>query len=168
MASSLQLKIRAFDTRDREGCLTLFDSNMPQFFAPHERAEFEAYLDDLEERGPNGEYLVLEVDGKTVACGGYYVAPDGTAGLAWGLVGRDSHREGFGTRLLLERLRRIARVQNAHEVVLDTTRQSRGFFERFGFEVVKITPDGYGAGLDRVDMRLGLSRDARASILETP
>ncbi len=167
MIATPQLEIRAFDTRDREACLKLFDSNTPQFFAPHERAEFEAYLSDLEERGPNAEYLVLEMDGKIVACGGYYVA-DGTAGLAWGLVGRDQHREGFGTQLLLERLRRIARVPNASEVVLDTTRQSKGFFERFGFEVVNITPDGYGAGLDRVDMRLELSRDARASILETP
>jgi N-acetylglutamate synthase-like GNAT family acetyltransferase len=167
MTATPQLEIRDFETRDCEACLNLFDSNTPQFFAPHERAEFEMYLDDLEERGPNAEYLVLEADEKIVACGGYYVS-EGTAGLTWGLVGRDRHGEGFGTNLLRERLHRIARVPNAHEVVLDTTRQSKGFFERFGFEVTKITPDGYGAGLDRVDMRLELNTAARARILETP
>jgi N-acetylglutamate synthase-like GNAT family acetyltransferase len=167
MIATPQLEIRDFDTRDREVCLRLFDSNTPQFFAPHEREEFELYLDNLEERGRSSEYLVLEAARKIVACGGYYVE-EGTAGLAWGLVGRDRHREGFGSRLLLERLRRIARVPNAHEVVLDTTQFSRGFFERFGFETLKVTPDGYGAGQDRVDMRLELGTTARARILETP
>ncbi len=165
MASDLKLEIRALELRDREACLKLFDSNAPQFFAPHERAEFEQYLSDPEERGPNAAYLVLRVAGTIVACGGYSVA-DGTAGLAWGLVGRDRHNEGFGTALLLERLRRIAHLPNAHEVVLDTTQRSRGFFERFGFEAVQVTPDGYGAGLDRVDMRLGLTDQSRARILE--
>jgi N-acetylglutamate synthase-like GNAT family acetyltransferase len=168
MTPDLQLEIRAFDTRDREACLRLFESNMPQFFAPYERDEFEEYLTEDVERGPISEYLVLEADGKTVACGGYCIAPDGTAELFWGLVGRDQHREGFGTQLLLERLRRIARVPNASEVILDTTQFSSGFFERFGFEVVQITPDWYGAGLDRVSMRLELNRDARANLLETP
>jgi predicted GNAT family N-acyltransferase len=167
MTATPHLEMRAFDTRDRESCLTLFDSNTPQFFAPHERAEFEAYLIDPEERGPNAEYLVLEADGSIVACGGYYVE-DGMAGLAWGLVGHDRHRQGFGTRLLLERLRRIAANPKADAVILDTTPFSSGFFERFGFEAFKVTPDGYDAGLDRVDMRLELSLDARADLLETP
>jgi predicted acetyltransferase len=162
MTATPQLEIRAFHDRDREACLELFDSNTPQFFAPHERAEFELYLDDLEERGPNGEYLVLEVNGSIVACGGYYVE-DGTAGLAWGLVGRDRHREGFGTKLLLERLRRIAANPKAN-----ATQFSRGFFERFGFETFKVTADGYGTGQDRLDMRLELNTTARARILETP
>ncbi len=167
MTATQQLEVRAFDTRDREACLKLFDSNTPQFFAPHERAEFELYLDDPQERGANAEYLVLESNGKIVACGGYYVAPDGTAGLAWGLVGRDRHREGFGTQLLLERLRHIAAHPNANAVILDTTRFSSGFFERFGFETLNVTPNGYGVGQDRMDMRLELSRDARANLLET-
>ena len=167
MASDRQLEIRAFDDIDREACLSVFESNTPRFFAPHERAEFEQYLSDPIERGPNAAYLVLVAAGKIVACGGYYVA-DGTAGLAWGLVGQDRHNEGFGTALLLERLRRIARLPDAHQVVLDTTQRSRGFFERFGFETIQVAPDGYGAGLDRVDLRLELTDRARARILETP
>ena len=159
--------VRPYEDRDREACLALFDSNLPAFFDPGEREEFEAYLDDLAERGPNAEYLVLETAGRVVACGGYYVAQSGTAGLAWGMVAQAHHREGFGTRLLTERLRRIAARPEARAVILDTSQRSRGFFERLGFGVVSVTSDGYGDGLDRVDMRLDLNDGTRDAILKS-
>ena len=160
------LEIRAYQNRDREACLRVFDSNLPMFFAPDEREEFALYLDDPIERGPDAEYLVLEMMNTIVACGGFYVA-NHEAGLAWGMVAQHHHREGFGKRLLLERLRRIAARPAAKAILLDTSQRSQGFFARLGFEVVKITEDDYDVGLHRVDMRLELNAETRTRILET-
>lgn len=160
-------EIRVYNDPDRAACLSLFDTNTPDFFDPDEREEFMLYLDDLSERGPNAEYLVLVAGASVLACGGLYVTENLEAGLAWGMVARDHHGAGLGKRLLLERLRRIARRANVRAVVLDTSQRSSGFFERFGFQVVRVTEDGYGEGLHRVDMKLELNAEARARILET-
>jgi len=39
-------------------------------------------------------------------------------------------------------------------VQLDTSQHSEGFLARFGFQTTRVTPDGYGPGLDRCDMTL--------------
>lgn len=36
---------------------------------------------------------------------------------------------------------------------LDTLPSTAPFFERFGFEAVSVEPNGYGPGMDRVEMR---------------
>lgn len=136
--------LRAYCPADRSACLKLFDSNIPEFFRPHERAEFENWLN------APGEYLVIENAGEMVACGGVWQEGN-RAGLAWGIVARHQHRQGFGTVLLLARLKRL-RELGARQVDLNTMPHTAPFFERYGFQVTRNTPDGYGLGQDRVDM----------------
>lgn len=146
--------LRPFTPADREACLALFDSNVPGFFAPHERAEFGTWLGQPFDSGEFGEYFVLEDAGRVVACGGVWLdpaRPERSAGLSWGMVARDAHRRGYGSELLAFRLGRL-RELGAREVHLDTTPQSAPFFARFGFREVGRVPGGYGPGLDRVDM----------------
>jgi GNAT superfamily N-acetyltransferase len=128
-------------------------SNTPQFFAEDEFADFEHFLAEVP-----GTYLVaLDDGGRVLACGGYDVDADAVvAVLTWGMVRRDLHRDGIGSRLLRERLRRAAADPRARGVRLDTSQHSRPFFERFGFRVTGHTPDGYAPGLDRYDMTLEL------------
>ena len=57
-----------------------------------------------------------------------------------------------------ERLAMIGREPQVRAVVLDTSQLSRPFYERHGFRAVAETPDGYGPGLDRIDMRRGWAR----------
>ena len=73
------------------------------------------------------------------------------------MVDQNLHRQGLGKALLLERLNWIRQQPSAKTVHLDTTPFSRGFFERFGFKVTAITPNGYAEGFDRVDMTLELT-----------
>jgi ribosomal protein S18 acetylase RimI-like enzyme len=164
--TQIPFKIRAYTDQDREACLSVFDSNLPTFFAPDERMDFELYLDDLAERGENAEYLVLETSAGILACGGYHVN-NNQAGLAWGMVTRDHHRQGIGLRLILERLRRIAAQPEITSIILDTSQHSQGFFARLGFEVVQILENNYAIGLHRIDMKLELDSSARNRILET-
>jgi GNAT superfamily N-acetyltransferase len=156
---------RTYQEPDAAACLKLFDSNTPAFFAPSEREEFVAYLAEAP------HYFVL-VAGKqaadeqaageqaageqVVGCGGLEEIRDGIWVLCWGMVEQRLHRQGLGKALLLGRLDWIRMQPNAKAVHLDTTPFSRGFFERFGFVVTSVTPNGYGEGYDRVDMTLEL------------
>ncbi|GAA5511468.1 hypothetical protein Dcar01_00178 [Deinococcus carri] len=154
------MSIRPYSPADRAACLALFDSNVPEFFLPEERAEFAAFLGQPFDPGESGEYFVLEDAGRVVACGGVWLAAGNSerpAGLSWGMVARDAQRRGYGSALLAFRLARL-RTLGAREVHLDTSQHSAPFFARCGFREVRRVPGGYGPGLDRVDMvaRLGV------------
>lgn len=148
------MRVRAYTPEDREACLAVFDSNVPEFFVEAEREEFAAFLDALP-----GPYLVIEDEaGAVVACGGYAVTPEtGTADLCWGMAARRLHGTGLGNRLLAERLRRVHADPRARAVALNTSQLTRGFYERLGFVTERVVPDGYAPGLDRCDMRLMLA-----------
>lgn len=144
--------VRVYVPADREACLTLFDGNVPTFFAAGEREDFAAFLD---RHAADWAFQVIERDGRVVACGGHKVASDGvTAGFCWGMVDRALHRAGLGRALTEARLRAARATPGVTQVCLDTSQHTRGFYERFGFVVEAVVADGYGAGLDRYDMRL--------------
>jgi hypothetical protein len=151
--------VRAYNPIDRDACLGVFDSNVPDSFTLPERPEFQTFLDDLP-----GPYLVLEVDGSIVACGGYARA-DGReasmcADLCWGMVARGAQGSGLGRLLTEARLSHIRRDPTFTEVALRTSQLTRGFYELMGFVIERLTPDGIAPGLDKCEMRLqiGITR----------
>ena len=149
-------RARAFQQADLEGCLAVFDSNVPGFFLHEERPIFRDFLCELP-----GPYLVLEDrEGRIVGCGGYALrAAEGAADLCWGMVLNDCHRQGLG-RILTERRIEAARGDPAISYIrLETSQHTTAFYERFGFVVESIDKDGYGGGLDRCEMRLVLAEN---------
>jgi GNAT superfamily N-acetyltransferase len=149
---------RAYTPADREACLALFTSNVPEYFAEIERADFMHTLDTIE------DYGVLELDGEgIVACGGYATAradadaaPGSNADVAvlcWGMVRRDLHRRGLGERLIGERLGRIDADPAYTCVRIETSTFSRDFFARHGFVMIREEGDGFAPGYDLVEMR---------------
>lgn len=152
---SAAVQLRAYAASDFAACMALFDSNVPQFFAPHERPEFEDWL-----RAVPQDYLVAEQDGRVVACGGWYARGD-EARLCWGLVARDQHRSGVGRALLAARLQALRETPGVRAVTITTSQLSEGFFVKHGFEVTEREANGLAPGLDRVEARLDL-QEARA------
>jgi len=143
-------RARAYTPKDRGPCLALFDSNVPRYFLPHERGEFESFLEDLP-----GPYVVLVLGDEIVACGGYAWSAGGRrVDLCWGMVRRRDHGRGLGRHLTLARLDSALRHPEVEEVGLSTSQRTAGFYERLGFRVVAVESDGYGPGLDRCEMRL--------------
>jgi hypothetical protein len=151
MASVAKLTTRDYTSNDRAPCLALFDSNVPEFFAPSERNEYSNFLDHLP-----GPYLVIYSPSEgIVAAGGYYVTEQANLGaLAWGLVTRAWHRRGVGGQLLQTRLSRL-RASGVDTVRVRTSPGSRGFFERSGFRLVSVVPHGF-AQSDLVELHLPL------------
>lgn len=100
---------------------------------------------------------MLTLNGRIVACGGLSIGPDPTAAsLSWGMVHQAYHRRGLGTCLTYERLKLARSSAEIAEVVIATSQHTSRFYERHGFRIVKITPNGFAAGLDRYDMTLRL------------
>src|SRR5205085_3798049 len=119
-------------------CLALSDSNVPDFFAASERTEYSTFLDDLP-----CPYLVLSSPGDgVIAGGGYYMTEEpNLGGLAWGVVTRACQRRGVGTELLQLRLTRL-RASGVDTVRVRTSPRSQPFFERSGFRLVRVVPQG--------------------------
>ena len=155
---------RAYQPRDYDACLALFQGNTPDFFAENEVAEYADFL----ERMPC-PYFVVEDSGAVVGCGGIVIdEQEHRAGLAWGLVDRQRHRQGIGRYLLLARIDWL--VRQHHEIAtveLDTSQHSYGFFAKEGFVTTKITENWYAQGMHRYDMRLKLDGEQRSRITQT-
>ena len=148
--------VRVYQAGDRAACLALFDGNTPRFFDPSERVRFAAWLDTSTQ-----PYVVIErvQDGaaRIVACGGHAIEADGvTASLSWGMVAQDLHGQGLGQALTQARLEAIGAMPQLTRVTMNTSQHTQGFYARFGFAAVKVTPDGIGPGLDQWDMVLPL------------
>lgn len=139
--------VRAYRGVDRGPCLACFESNLPDFFAPHEHAEFVQFLDEQVHRFP---YYVVEDGGTVVGCGGHFVYRNAAedVGLIWGMVHRAHHRRGLGRALLAHRLEIAGRA--ARRCLLDTTPESFGFYARMGFVQTGFERDGYAPGMHKV------------------
>jgi ribosomal protein S18 acetylase RimI-like enzyme len=148
---------RAYLPGDRCSCLDIFDGNAEAFFSPGDRTEFERFLD-----APPGFFGVLEDEAcKLVACGGIRLVGGDqadTASLTWGMVGPMSQGLGFGKALLRHRLARLADLPTVRRIVLNTSQKTVGFYLKHGFHVLESIPNGYRAGLDRINLELRLTK----------
>jgi GNAT superfamily N-acetyltransferase len=156
------MKFRQYAPTDRDACLALFDSNVPEFFLESERDEFLGGIDHENVR----TYFVVEDDrGQVVACGGYLLdEANGAVWITWGMVARNLQRQGIGTFLLASRLARLCELGFVKVVHLDTTQHSRGFYERHGFVAERFVENGYGPGMHRIDLILRLTAERCRSV----
>ena len=107
--------------------------------------------------------MLTDETGAIVGCGGYaYSGEDGTADLCWGMVRRELHGTGLGRRLTELRIERSREDPRVKAIALRTSQHTAGFYERLGFQVLRVTEDAYAPGLHRYDMRLHLRGDDRA------
>jgi GNAT superfamily N-acetyltransferase len=141
------MDLREYQSNDRDGCLAVFDSIIPDSFHPQERAAFSGFLD-----GPAGSYFVLDHDGAIVGCGGFAFENADLASVTWLMVRKDLHGNGLGRLLVFNAMRKLAVGADPTMVRLETTPQAAGFFTKQGFRVAEQVQDGVAPGFDRVEM----------------
>lgn len=147
---------RPYIPDDFSACLAVFDSNVPTYFAPEERADCCECLRGVDVK--HRPYIVLTRQGSVIACGGLITETvNRQARLAWVMVDSALHGQGLGTSLTQAILALARATPDIAEVGLATSQHILGFYEGFGFTVSNITPDGFGPGLDRCDMTLSLT-----------
>ena len=135
---------------DRQACLAVFDRNCPEFFSPNERTDYEVFL----ESAPSA-YEVCEVDGRVV--GAFGLLDDGIdeKRLNWILLDPQIQGIGIGQKIM-ERVLHIGRTTSMGQVNIAASQKSAPFFASFGATTTTTTIEGWGPGLDRVDMVLVL------------
>ncbi len=145
------MQFRPYTPTDEVLCLAIFDSNTPRFFAPHERAEFATFLQNLP-----CPYFVLEDDEHIVGCGGVS-EKNGVGIMAWGMVAQHQHRHGYGRQLLRDRIAWMkTHMPHLTEIHMNTSQHSVHFFEREGFRATRIIMNGFAPGLHQHDLVLRL------------
>lgn len=155
--NQFQTNLRKYNPSDRNACMEVFKTNVPNYFTQEETGDFERFLIRLEDPtvSDNPPYYVLELNNEIIGCGGFG-EKEGMDAITfiWGMVRNEHHKKGFGEQLLLFRLAEIKIQFPNRKVILDTTQFSFSFFEKYGFKTVKITENSYGEGMHRYDMVL--------------
>jgi predicted GNAT family N-acyltransferase len=156
----MTLQHRLYRASDRDDCISIFRSNVPQFFRDHELTDFTEFLD-----ASDRSYFVVYAGKQIVGCGGFGLrSGSDTADLCWGMVHRGQQGKRIGAYLLLARLNDIITTTDAKQVRLGTSQHTDGFFQRYGFQIQSTKADGIAAGLDDVEMRIDLTDTNRESI----
>lgn len=154
MSNGASFSIREYRPTDYSSCLAVFDTNVPRFFHTEEREEFGTFLSEL----PGPYLVVVDTAGTIVGCGGYAQADEeGVADLCWGMIRQDLHGRGLGRRLTEARIEGALEDLSLNEIGMHTSQHTRGFYERLGFRMVEMRPNGYGPGLHRCDMRMSVT-----------
>jgi GNAT superfamily N-acetyltransferase len=139
---------RSYRETDRQACAKVFDANCPEYFAPNERDDYDSFLEAVPE-----DYEVCEVDGQLV--GAFGLLDDGVdeKQLNWILLDPQAQGVGIGKKIM-ERVIHLGRDASARQVNIAASQKSAPFFARFGATPAKTVIEGWGPGLDRVDMVL--------------
>ena len=140
---------RPYRSADRDDLLRAFDSNAGVFFAPEQRIQFEAFLDQPL------NYFVAG-DGNHIVGGGGYLVTGNVAELQWLLVDREHHRQGAGSLLLTSCIADILDLPQCRATAVECNQHAVSYFERWGFQVHRRVPDAYALGIDRVSMQIDL------------
>ncbi len=124
---------------------------------PEELLDFERFLDAL----PGPYFTVVDGTG-VIACGGIASGRvSAEADVCWTIVHEAHQRRGAGSLLMRSCVAGILSIAGCETARLDTSQHTRAFFERWGFIATGVAADGYGPGLDRVEMRIVLDASAR-------
>lgn len=145
------MQITKYTPSFRENCIEIFKTNLPKFFAAEELQLFENFLDyEIEEN-----YYVIKTNGLLVGCGGiFFDAKNNEAGLSWGMVHADYHRQGIGKLLTQFRLDLLKKIYPDKSLRIETSQHTAEFYEKNGFSIVDIVPEGFAEGIDKYSMKM--------------
>ena len=146
---TLRASFRPYSGADREACLVIFDANCPTFFAPNERVEYVSFLAAVPDR-----YEVCEVAGRVVAAFGLVDDSKGLS-LNWIMLDPESQGVGIGADIM-KHVISVGRASQSFLIKIAASHKSAPFFAKFGAVATVHTEDGWGPGMDRVDMELHL------------
>jgi ribosomal-protein-alanine N-acetyltransferase len=145
------MEIEVYSPIFKSTCEAIFKSNMPPYFAPHEFALFENFLEKNEL-----PFWVIKDDKKILGCGGIYFDKEKQESrLSWGMVDLIEHGKGYGRELLHFRIDHAKKDHPSFKVISQTSQHTYGFFEKEGFTLKYVKNDYWAEGLHLYHMELG-------------
>ncbi len=146
----MSVTFKHYEACDRDACLSLFNENCPEFFAPNEKADYEEFLD----QDYPGYYMVYADD---VLAGVFGIMDLGheTFCISWIMLTRNVQGKGVGSAMMKKALE-DARAQKAKIITISTSHLAFKFFEKFGAEIVKRIKHGWGPNMHKIEMVIRL------------
>ena len=145
-----KVAFRPYVEADLKTCLSMFDANCPEYFAPNERVDYLQFLDTCP-----ADYELCEVSGKVMGAFGVFDREGEEKDLNWILLDPNSQGQGLGSSIMT-RVATSARDSGANVVHIAASHKSAPFFAKFGAKLTLVTDHGWGADMHRVDMELYL------------
>ena len=145
-----KVTFRPYRSTDYQVCIDVFDANCPEFFAPNERQEYEVFLN----RVPVG-YEVCELDGQTLGAFGLFDESQDVKAINWILLAPQAQGIGVGSKIM-QRVVLLSRTSDTRLVTIATSPKAAPFFAQFGAVAISSIADGWGPGMDRIDMELSI------------
>lgn len=143
------ISCRPYTNTDYGTCLEVFDGNVPDYFAPEEREDLKHFL------AGNPFYYRVCQRGQSII-GFYGLAPtanDQVGRIKWIMAARTALGSGIGSYMMQQSIQR-AKQAGYSVVEIAASQKSAPFFAKFGAAEIHRTEEGWGPGLDRVDMKL--------------
>jgi ribosomal protein S18 acetylase RimI-like enzyme len=159
---AFKIHIREYTPEDLDACLSIYTSNQDVLPDPPE------VLAEFLEQGTSW-FLVAELEGRVVACGGLEISGDSNAAhLVFGIVERQQQRRGIGTLMTLTRLSLVPDDEPTALVTLQAHVATEAFYKRFGFERVRPHERRHPeTGAAYADLGLWLTAEQRQEIRQT-
>lgn len=139
-----QITIRAYESKDQQDVIHLIQLNTPEYFAAEEEQDLIFYLENEIEK-----YFVLLYDNKIVGCGGINFANDKTIGkISWDIFHPEYQGKSLGTMLMKHRIDLLQAMDSIQKITVRTSQLAYKFYEKQGFELLKISENFWAEGID--------------------
>lgn len=136
--------IRPYTPDDKPIVVALLQLNIPTYFAPEEKADFEIYLDEKIDL-----YYVVESNNEIIGCGGINLAENGTVGkISWDVFHPQFQGKGWGGQLLQYRINVLKEMPQILKITVRTSQVAYRFYEKMGFKTTEIIKDYWAKGFD--------------------
>lgn len=129
-------------------CMSLIKSNQGHYFTSDEVTDYQQFLQSL--KATDHYYVVLD-ENDVVAAGGI-AEHNQLVRMTWGMVQGERHGQKIGSFLLQQRLNNITDLYPGLTIAMDTSQHTVGFYRRFGFRTLTREMNGYGEGLDKIEL----------------
>ena len=144
--------IRTYQPQDKKTLLEILSLNIPTYFAPEEKEDFETYLNQYAEH-----YCIVEENGKCLGGGGYNFWEEGkVVRLSWDFLHPDARGRGLGRLLATHRINEIKAHPDVEKIVVRTSQLAFLFYEKLGFKLIYEEKDYWAKGFDLYYMEQAL------------
>ncbi len=148
------MQIRIYNQHDKSSLIQLFRDNSPKFFAVEEEQDYRNYLENEVE-----DYFVLINNSEIVGCGGINYFPNQRmARISWDMVKASAHGTGIGTKLTEYRINLLEQNSEVEKIVVRTSQLAYKFYEKMGFQLIKVQEDFWANNLHLYEMEVILRR----------
>ena len=123
-----EVLFRLYRPDDRAACMELYRRLEPNRFPTNGIALFEKYLNE-----ESKTFIIAELHGKVVGCGGISLAGPQVAILCFGFVAPELQGKRIGATLTLLRLAQLPSSAKGYYVFIFSVEKSMPIYKRFGF-----------------------------------